>query len=831
MTDPTVAVVLRCGPVPRRVYGTLVRALRQSRSPDQLILLIDASVPAVARPWIEAVARRVEARVVRVEAPGDAAACESAFEACTASHVLWLEAGDHLERDALRDLHAAAAARPQAALIASGWTLAGPGDERQVFAPPLTARDLMAAPPTPLGATLLPHARWASSGGFDSQAEPLHWHEFRLRLAVESNEVVPVARALLTRAWTADAPYATTWASAAESRAHAYVATRHAAALGAHAADVLYARELALLDAARRYRSALARHRAAQQEIAERDGRAGATAATAARDDGEQASPLPSDVDMGDLRRVSPIARDWGYSRGAPLDRHYIEQFLAAHAADVAGHVLEVQEGDYARCFGGQRVRHVDVLDLDPANRGVTVVADLRCAANLGDGTYDCVILTQTANVIDDMPATVAECARILRPGGVLLATFPTASRVCLEYGHDGDFWRLTPSGVRHLLEGAFAAEDVDVEGVGNLLSTVAFLHGLAGHELSQEELAARDPYYPLLVTARAVKPPANEGRQRHTRAAGRRRFAGTGAPVVLLYHRVATPSNDAHGLCVSPDRFADHMRWLLQQADVVPLDTLTEWAHAGMAPSRAVAVTFDDGYVDVLESAAPVLRSLNLPATCFATTASLDEDSAYVFWWDALEGAILHGVPQCFEIAVGAPASGGDVLEVDTRTPTSRERSHWRVYHAIVGLEPAERDRIVAEVVRQCTPVGPEPARRMRADELVEWTTTPGLSIGAHSVHHPQLPRLTEDACRFEMTRSKRDLERVLAAPVTGFAYPHGAVDATTARLARAAGYAFAVACGTPGGRFDPWLIPRLEVTRAVSTAFEATIRRAWGE
>lgn len=830
MTDPTVAVVVRCGPVPRRVYGTLVRVLRQSRPADQLLLLIDASVPDAARPWIDAVARRHAARVVRAEGEGEAATCDAALRACATSHALWLDAGDHLERDALRDLHAAAAARPQAALIASGWTLVGPGDERQVFAPPLTARDLMAAPPSAVGATLLPLARWASTGGFDSQAEPLHWHEFRLRLAAEAGEVVPVARTLLTRAWTADALYATTWGSAAESRAHAYVATRHAPVLGARVADVLYTRELALLDAARHYGSALARHRSAQHEIAEREGGAGAARSTSSEQVG-QARQHPADVDMGDLRRVSPVARDWGYSRGVPLDRHYIEQFLTAHATDVAGRVLEVQEGDYARHCGGERVRHVDVLDLDPANAGATVIADLRCAANIGDATYDCVILTQTAHVIDDMPAAVSECARILRPGGVLLATFPAASRVCVEYGHDGDFWRLTPAGVRRLLEGAFAAEDVQVEGVGNLLSTVAFLHGLAGHELSSGELEARDPYYPLLVTARAIKPSAGDGRTRQTRSVGRRSYTGTGTPLVLLYHRVATPGDDSHGLCVSPDRFADHMRWLSQHADVVPLDTLVDAAHAGMAPSRAVAVTFDDGYVDVLESAAPVLRSLNLPATCFATTASLDEDSAYVFWWDALEGAILHGAPQRFEIAVGGSASGGDVLEVDTRTPASRERSHWRVYHAIVGLQPAERDRIVAELAAECGPIDRAPARRMRADELAVWARQPGLSIGAHSVHHPQLPRLAEDACRFEMTRSKCDLERLLASPVTGLAYPHGAVDATTARLAREAGFAFAVACEQTGGRFYPWLVPRLEVRPAVSTAFEATIRRAWGE
>ena len=115
--------------------------------------------------------------------------------------------------------------------------------------------------------------------------------------------------------------------------------------------------------------------------------------------------------------------------------------------------MLEVQEADYTRRFGGSAVERSDVVDLAESNAGATVITDLRAAANIPDATYDCVILTQTLHVIAPMTEAVAECHRILKPGGVLLVTLPCVSRVCLEYGRDGDFWRVTPAGARQLFE------------------------------------------------------------------------------------------------------------------------------------------------------------------------------------------------------------------------------------------------------------------------------------------------------------------------------------------------------------------------------------------
>jgi len=213
-------------------------------------------------------------------------------------------------------------------------------------------------------------------------------------------------------------------------------------------------------------------------------------------------------VDLGDLDRRTPVSREWGYERGTPIDRYYIERFLEKHSSDIKGRVLEVQEADYTRKFGTSRVERSDVLDLDPANARATIIADLRSAGNIPPDTFDCIILTQTVHVIDDMRAVFGECARILKPGGVLLTTLPSASRVCLEYGHDGDFWRVTEAGARQLLEGIFPSDLLAVESHGNVLVNAAFLYGLGCHELRIDDFEAADPYFPLVVSARAMNQP-----------------------------------------------------------------------------------------------------------------------------------------------------------------------------------------------------------------------------------------------------------------------------------------------------------------------------------
>jgi len=233
-------------------------------------------------------------------------------------------------------------------------------------------------------------------------------------------------------------------------------------------------------------------------------------------------------VRFGSLRRLKPIGREFGGERGMPVDRYYIEAFLERQSGrseyvlgDIHGHVLEVGDDSYVRAFGGWqgapasagdvhgRVTAVDVLHVDKSNPQATIVGDLVDADHIPSNTFDCVICAQTLLLIYDVRAAIETLHRILKPGGVLLATVPGISQICRpDYDLWGDYWRFTTSAVRRLFtEAGFAAEDLEIQAHGNVLVATAFLHGLASRELTPAELDTDDAgNYQVVITVRGVK-------------------------------------------------------------------------------------------------------------------------------------------------------------------------------------------------------------------------------------------------------------------------------------------------------------------------------------
>jgi SAM-dependent methyltransferase len=208
-------------------------------------------------------------------------------------------------------------------------------------------------------------------------------------------------------------------------------------------------------------------------------------------------------VRWGDFRNPQPICQNFGFSRGKPIDRYYIESFLAEHAEDVSGRVLEIKDGSYTRRFGGSRVDQSDVLDYDADNKAATIHADLNDPEALESGVYDCAIVTQTLQYLIEPGKVVRHLHDSLRPGGVLLLTVPaiTAMR-----GRDPWYWNYTALGVETLLGKVFKSSNVSVRSLGNLVSSIALLEGISAGELKEDELDFRDPAYQALIVARAVR-------------------------------------------------------------------------------------------------------------------------------------------------------------------------------------------------------------------------------------------------------------------------------------------------------------------------------------
>jgi SAM-dependent methyltransferase len=207
---------------------------------------------------------------------------------------------------------------------------------------------------------------------------------------------------------------------------------------------------------------------------------------------------------LGTIRRTTPLSDHYGRERGTPVDRYYIERFLADEGEAITGRVLEVLNRDYTERFG-RAVERSDVLDIDPSNADATVVADLAAADAIPSDAFDCFVLTQTLQYVYDLEAAVAHVHRILRPGGTVLCSVPAVSRVDRST-LDSEYWRLTAATCSRLFGDAFAGGDVRVRGRGNVLVAVAFLIGMAAEELSTRELELDDPFFPVVVTVKATK-------------------------------------------------------------------------------------------------------------------------------------------------------------------------------------------------------------------------------------------------------------------------------------------------------------------------------------
>lgn len=214
-------------------------------------------------------------------------------------------------------------------------------------------------------------------------------------------------------------------------------------------------------------------------------------------------------VNFGDLRRLRPISPVFGFDRALPLiDRYYIERFLEACANDIRGRVLEMGDATYTCRFGGDRVTRSDVLHSVEGNPVATLVADLAGPGPLPAQRFDCIIATQTLQMIFDVRQALDSLYRMLRPGGVLLTTSHGISRIARREGIDpwGEYWHFTAQSTKRLFEERFQAGGLQIRTYGNVLSAAASLYGLSADDLEPGELDRHDPDFEVIIAVRARK-------------------------------------------------------------------------------------------------------------------------------------------------------------------------------------------------------------------------------------------------------------------------------------------------------------------------------------
>ena len=222
--------------------------------------------------------------------------------------------------------------------------------------------------------------------------------------------------------------------------------------------------------------------------------------------------PPVGTIDFGDLRILAPVSHEFGYDRGTPIDRYYIERFLEANRDVIRGRVLEIGDDEYTRRFGGNGVSANDVLHVSEGNPNATLVGDLTSADHIASDCFDCIIFTQTLQFIFEHQAALATLYRILKPGGILLATVPGITKIPQDQWGDLCAWSYTKHSARRLFAGVFPDSSLVVESMGNVLAATAFLHGLAARELSADELEFVDPLYQVLISIKASKAGVSHG-------------------------------------------------------------------------------------------------------------------------------------------------------------------------------------------------------------------------------------------------------------------------------------------------------------------------------
>jgi peptidoglycan/xylan/chitin deacetylase (PgdA/CDA1 family) len=319
-----------------------------------------------------------------------------------------------------------------------------------------------------------------------------------------------------------------------------------------------------------------------------------------------------------------------------------------------------------------------------------------------------------------------------------------------------------------------------------------------------------------------------------YARRRGRRGREAHG--IVLMYHRIATLSADPWGLGVRPDHFEAQIRELKKHTDIVPLSRLASQLRSGRRSRPVVAITFDDGYADNLTAARPILERHEAPATVFLATGFVGRREE--FWWNRLARLLLsgHALPQSHALIAGDSAFRWDDAALGVPGSAGQRaclRLHDRLWNWLCGRPEAERSQVLQELEnrlgaplaadRSAWPMTPEEVQALVAGGLVD--------IGAHSVTHPMLSRLSSGEKAIEIRQSRADCRRLSGCDPACFAFPHGDLDMECVELVREAG--FETACTSESDLVwssgDAYRMPRIFVRNESGDALLRRLHWYW--
>jgi peptidoglycan/xylan/chitin deacetylase (PgdA/CDA1 family)/SAM-dependent methyltransferase len=523
---------------------------------------------------------------------------------------------------------------------------------------------------------------------------------------------------------------------------------------------------------------------------------------------------------------LRPLSKVFGFDRGTPIDRYYIENFLNENRHHIHGRVLEIANSTYTEKYG-TGVTKSDVLNSVPSP-DATIVGDLSIGENIPDNTFDCIILTQTLHVVYNIQAAIKNAFKALKPNGVLLLTAPGISQIS-RYDMDrwGDYWRFTDKSLKMLFAESIPQENIHIETHGNVAVAKAFLDGLALQELPKDILDYNDNDYQVLLTARVRKTTLNTITDIYN-GPEEKDTNILKTPLILLYHRVADDPIDSQLLTVSPENFEAHLKELTENYRVLPLHQLLKEASKNQLEPNTLAITFDDGYLDNLTNAVPLLEKYGLHATIFIVSGMVG--SQREFWWDDLERIFLtgHPIPSLLSIQ-----DSQGLLEWDLTTTRNRLKAYDELCEMLRVLPSANIDENVNQLLiwAGLMQTGRSTHQVLNVQQLKLLASSASVEIGSHSITHTRLSSLPPQQQQYEIAESKKQLEAIIEKPVRLFSYPYGGLgDITkeTGRILAGEGYEAGIANvqGSLVSPIDMYAVPRRLVRNWTGTTFAQWLR-----
>lgn len=262
---------------------------------------------------------------------------------------------------------------------------------------------------------------------------------------------------------------------------------------------------------------------------------------------------------------------------------------------------------------------------------------------------------------------------------------------------------------------------------------------------------------------------------------------------IILLYHRVADLELDPQLLAVSTENFAAQMKYIKENFDILRFEDSWE-----SIKRPSIVVTFDDGYVDNLVNAKPILEEYEVPATIFVATGNIGTDRE--FWCNDLERLILlnDNLPKSLEL----PIKNTEIIDLSSEK--KKYEGYYELHRLCLNMQFEERNKFLEKLESILTPnIAPRKLfRTLNEKELQDLDASKFITIGAHTVTHTKLAIQPYDVQSWEIMESKRVLENILGHEITTFSYPFGCLEdytRDTVNIVKQAGYA-KVASNFPG-------------------------------